>query len=87
MTELMNDIHESILLCMTATLSELKRSNTTLDLDDFTVENAYFRMFDAVVRKQLDPVWHKVGAKTKQLVGDLTTLRNLLGSVLAFLAR
>jgi DNA excision repair protein ERCC-4 len=49
-----------------------------LDLDDLTVENSYFRAFDSMVRRQLDPVWHKVGPKTKQLVGDLTTLRNLL---------
>lgn len=49
-----------------------------LDLDDLNVENAYFRSFDAIVRRQLDPVWHKVGPKTKQLVSDLATLRNLL---------
>ncbi len=30
------------------------------------------------MRRQLDPVWHKVGPKTKQLVGDLGTLRRLL---------
>ena len=50
-----------------------------LDLDDINIENAYFRSFDAIVRRQLDPVWHKVGPRTKQLVGDLATLRNLLG--------
>ncbi|EJD34490.1 hypothetical protein AURDEDRAFT_188995 [Auricularia subglabra TFB-10046 SS5] len=84
MTEAMTEIHEAIMLCMNATISELKRSNSTLDLDDLTLENAYFRMFDAIVRKQLDPVWHKVGPKTKQLVGDLTTLRNLLGFLLSY---
>jgi len=49
-----------------------------LELDDFNVENAYFRSFDILVRRQLDPVWHKVGPKTKQLVNDLGTLRRLL---------
>lgn len=49
-----------------------------LDLDDLTVESAYFKSFDAVVRRQLDPVWHKVGPRTKQLVSDLATLRRLL---------
>lgn len=48
-----------------------------LDVEDLTVENALFRTFDAVVRAQLDPVWHTVGPKTKQLVSDLTTLRKL----------
>lgn len=49
-----------------------------LDLDDLTVDNAYFKSFDAVVRRQLDPVWHQVGPRTKQLVSDLATLRRLL---------
>ena len=49
-----------------------------LDLDDLTIDNAYFRSFDMVVRRILDPVWHKVGPRTKQLVGDLATLRRLL---------
>ncbi|KAF8639006.1 hypothetical protein AX17_001785 [Amanita inopinata Kibby_2008] len=78
LTESMSDIHHAIIQCMTTTLSELKRSNTTLDLDELSVENAYFQSFDLVVRRQLDPVWHKVGPKTKQLVKDLATLRQLL---------
>ncbi|KAI0691074.1 hypothetical protein BC835DRAFT_1433046 [Cytidiella melzeri] len=82
MTEYMSAIHNAIVQCMSTTLSELKRSNSTLDLDDINVENAYFRSFDVVVRRQLDPVWHKVGPKTKQLVNDLATLRRLLGMLL-----
>ena len=53
-----------------------------MDLDDLNVENAYFRSFDAIVRRQLDPVWHKVGPRTKQLVSNLATLRRLLMYVL-----
>ncbi|KAG0694267.1 hypothetical protein DFH29DRAFT_330248 [Suillus ampliporus] len=84
LTEPMEAIHHAIVQCMTITLSELKRSNTTLDLDDLTIESAYFRSFDAVVRRQLDPVWHKVGPRTKQLVGDLATLRRLLTYLLSY---
>ncbi len=73
----MAEIQTAVLECMEATLSEIKRSNTQLDIEDFTVENALFRSFDALVRRQLDPVWHKVGAKTKGLVADLTDLRML----------
>ncbi|RXW19482.1 hypothetical protein EST38_g6377 [Candolleomyces aberdarensis] len=80
----MSEIHHAIIQCMTSTLSELKRSNTTLDLDDLNVENAYFKSFNVIVRKQLDPVWHKVGPKTKQLVNDLGTLRNLLYYLLTY---
>ncbi|KAJ7616307.1 hypothetical protein DFH06DRAFT_1239050 [Mycena polygramma] len=84
MSESMADIHHAIIQCMTATLGELKRSNSTLDLDDFNVENAYFRSFDLVVRRQLDTVWHKTGPKTKQLVTDLGILRRLLLYLLTY---
>ncbi|KAF8841402.1 hypothetical protein BDN67DRAFT_928573, partial [Paxillus ammoniavirescens] len=84
LTEPMESIHHAIVQCMTTTLSELKRSQTSLDLDDLTVESAYFKAFDAVVRRQLDPVWHKVGPKTKQLVSDLATLRRLLTYLLTY---
>ncbi|KAI6126207.1 hypothetical protein EV401DRAFT_2226317 [Pisolithus croceorrhizus] len=84
MTESMQTIHHAIVQCMTMTLSELKRSHAMLELDDLTIESAYFKSFDAVVRRQLDPVWHKVGPKTKQLVGDLSTLRRLLTYLLSY---
>ncbi|TFY75345.1 hypothetical protein EWM64_g8667 [Hericium alpestre] len=84
MTNSMKEIHSAIVQCMTTTLSELKRANTTLELDDLNVENAYFRSFDAIVRRQLDPVWHKVGPRTKQLVSDLATLRRLLMYLLTY---
>lgn len=84
LTEGMADIHQAIIQCMTTTLSELKRSNTSLDLDDFNVDNAYFRQFDVIVRKQLDSVWHRVGLATKQLVNDLGTLRRLLYYLLTY---
>ncbi|OSD00090.1 hypothetical protein PYCCODRAFT_1371782 [Trametes coccinea BRFM310] len=84
MTEAMSEIHHAIVQCMTTTLSELKRANTMLDLDDLTIDNAYFRSFDMVVRRMLDPVWHKVGPRTKQLVSDLATLRRLLTYLLTY---
>ncbi|KAI9511512.1 hypothetical protein F5148DRAFT_1171066 [Russula earlei] len=84
MTETMKEIHGGLVQCMSTTLAELKRSNTTLDLDDLNVENAYFRSFDAVVRRQLDAVWHKVGPRTKQLVSDLANLRRLLSYLLNY---
>ncbi|KAF8526823.1 hypothetical protein JB92DRAFT_2870207 [Gautieria morchelliformis] len=84
MSESMSDIHEAIVNCMNATLNELKRSNTTLDLDELDIKSAYFRSFDSMVRRQLDPIWHKVGARTKRLVSDLSVLRNLLTYLLAY---
>ncbi|GAA5899699.1 ssDNA endodeoxyribonuclease RAD1 [Sporobolomyces salmoneus] len=77
LTPAMMEIQNAIIDCMEATLSEIKRSNHYLDVEELTVENALFRSFDSLVRAQLDQVWHKVGAKTKGLVSDLTTLRKL----------
>ena len=63
--------------------SRLDTLAVQLDLDDLTIDNAYFRSFDMVVRRILDPVWHKVGPRTKQLVSDLATLRRLLTYVVS----
>ncbi|KAL3039513.1 hypothetical protein AAZX31_01G190800 [Glycine max] len=49
-----------------------------VDVEDLTVENGLFKSFDEIVRRQLDPIWHTLGKKTKQLVSDLKTLRKLL---------
>lgn len=48
------------------------------------MESAYFRHFDALVRRALAPVWHRVRPATKQLVNDLGTLRSLLVSLLSY---
>ncbi|SPO26665.1 related to RAD1 - component of the nucleotide excision repairosome [Ustilago trichophora] len=80
----MRNIQTAIIECLDASLSELKRGNANIETDDFSIEHAIFRAFDVVVRRQLDPIWHKVSAKTKQLVGDLTTLRNLLNYLLTY---
>ncbi|KAL7411126.1 hypothetical protein BDY24DRAFT_417461 [Mrakia frigida] len=67
---------------LTTPMKEIQ--NAIVELDDFTVENALFRHFDRIVRGQLDPIWHRVGPKTKRLVSDLTTLRNLLNYLLSY---
>lgn len=55
-----------------------------IEVDDLTVQNALFRSFDAVIRSQLDPQWNRIGPKTRQLVNDLATLRQLLTYLLSF---
>ncbi|KIM21371.1 hypothetical protein M408DRAFT_80635 [Serendipita vermifera MAFF 305830] len=84
MTAYMKEIHGAIIQCIEATLSDLKRSNTELNLDDLNVQSAYFRNFDLMARRQLNSVWHRVGFRTKQLVGDLATLRRLLLYLLSY---
>ena len=49
-----------------------------VDVSEFTVENAIYRSFDGIVRQQLDPIWYRVSVRSKQLIGDIKTLRKLL---------
>lgn len=77
MTGPMRGIQAAVLEAMDACLKELRRTNK-VDVEDLTVENGLFKSFDEIVRRQLDPIWHTIGKKTKQLVSDLRTLRKLL---------
>ena len=49
-----------------------------LDTDEMTVENAITRSFDKIVKLHLDPVWHQLSPKTKQLIADIKTLKLML---------
>ncbi|TVU48715.1 hypothetical protein EJB05_08360 [Eragrostis curvula] len=77
MTPPMRGIQAAVLATMDACLKELRRTNK-VDVDDLTVDKGLFKSFDEIVRRQLDPIWHTLGKKTKQLVADLRTLRKLL---------
>ncbi|KAA1127194.1 hypothetical protein PGTUg99_030419 [Puccinia graminis f. sp. tritici] len=84
MSPAMIEIQTAIIECMDATLAEIRRGNTNLEVDDLTIDNALHRSFDQIIRNQLNPIWHRVSFKTKQLVSDLKTLRQLLSYLLAF---
>lgn len=73
----MKVIQKAVLEVMDSCLKEMRKTNK-VDVDDLTVENGLFKSFDEIVKRQLDPIWHTLGKKTKQLVSDLKTLRKLL---------
>ncbi|OMO95792.1 hypothetical protein CCACVL1_05267 [Corchorus capsularis] len=77
MSKYMEGIQKAIVEVMDACLKEMRKTNK-VDVEDLTVENGLFKSFDEIVRRQLDPIWHTLGKKTKQLVSDLKTLRKLL---------
>ncbi|KQK24186.1 DNA repair endonuclease UVH1 [Brachypodium distachyon] len=83
MTHPMMGIQASILEAMDACLKELRRTYK-VDVEDLTVDKGLFKSFDEIVRRQLDPIWHTLGKKTKQLVADLRTLRKLLDYLLRY---
>ncbi|KAK4189248.1 putative DNA repair protein rad16 [Podospora australis] len=83
MTTSMREIQAAIMECVEVSIHELKKGNSGLEMDDWNLDSALLKNFDTMVRRQLDPNWHRVSWKTKQIVGDLTVLRGLLQSVLA----
>ncbi|KAK4162052.1 hypothetical protein QBC43DRAFT_322799 [Cladorrhinum sp. PSN259] len=83
MTAAMREIQTAIMECVEVSIHELKKGNTGLEMENWNLDSALLKNFDIMVRKQLDPNWHRVSWKTKQIVNDLTVLRGMLQSVLA----
>ncbi|TVY60765.1 DNA repair protein rad16 [Lachnellula suecica] len=84
MSESMRDIQNAIMECVEVSIGELKKSNSGMEMEDWNVESALHKQFDMAVRRQLDPVWHRVSWKTKQIVNDLSVLRGMLHTLLTY---
>jgi DNA excision repair protein ERCC-4 len=84
MSDSMRDIQNAIMECVEVSIGELKKANSGLDMEDWNVDSALHKQFDLVVRRQLDPVWHRVSWRTKQIVNDLTVLRGMLHTLLTY---
>ncbi|KAL9623357.1 MAG: hypothetical protein Q9204_007955, partial [Flavoplaca sp. TL-2023a] len=78
MTDGMKDIQNAILECVEVSIGELRKADTGLELDDWTLDSALHKSFDVIIRRQLDPIWHRVSFRTRQIVNDLTVLRGIL---------
>ena len=84
MSDAMQDIQNAVLECVEVSISELRKANTGLEMEDWTLDSALHRNFDTIIRRQLDPVWHRVSWRTKQIANDLTVLRSILHSLLNY---
>ena len=84
MTDGMRDIQNAILECVEVSIGELRKADTGLELDDWTLDSALHKNFDVIVRRQLDPIWHRVSYRTRQIVNDLSVLRNILHALLTY---
>ncbi|KAB8336870.1 hypothetical protein FH972_021178 [Carpinus fangiana] len=79
MSDFMKDIQVAVLDCIDKSISELKKANTSLEgMEDWNIDSALHRNFDSIIRRQLDPNWHRLSARTKRIVNDLSTLRVIL---------
>jgi DNA excision repair protein ERCC-4 len=84
MSDSMRDIQNAIMECVEVCIGELKKANSGLAMEDWNLDSALHKQFDLLVRRQLDPVWHRVSWKTKQIVNDLTVLRGMLHTLLTY---
>ena len=90
MTKEMVAIQTSVLDLINFSMQEIKRLNPSLVTSDedgkedmMSVENAISRTFYKLLQRELDPIWHQLSWRTKQLVTDMKTLH----SVLSYLTR
>jgi DNA excision repair protein ERCC-4 len=84
MTESMRVIQNAVLECIEASIGELKKLNSGLEMDDWNLDSALQRNFYQIIMRQLNPVWHRTSPKSKQIVNDLRTLRDILHFVLTY---
>lgn len=84
MTDAMRDIQNAIMECVEVSIMELKKGNTGLEMDDWNLDSALHRNFDTIIRRQLDPMWHRTTYRTRQIVRDLSILRTILHALLTY---
>ena len=78
LTPAMQETQTAVLDLISFTLKELKRLNPSLYTEELTVENAMSKSFQKILQRELDPVWHQLSGKSRQLIADLKTLRLVL---------
>ncbi|KAE8150031.1 DNA repair protein [Aspergillus avenaceus] len=84
MSDKMREIQNAVLECVELCIGELKKANTGLDMAEWTLDSALHRSFDIMIRRQLDPIWHRVSFRTRQIVSDLSDLRAILHALLTY---
>ena len=84
MTDSMRDIQNAVLECVEVSISELRKAGTGIELDDWTLDSALHKSFDLIIRRRLDPEWHRVSFRTRQIVNDLGVLRSILYALLTY---
>ncbi|KAJ5595510.1 uncharacterized protein N7459_001718 [Penicillium hispanicum] len=84
MSAKMREIQNAVLECVEISVTELRKANTGLDMEEWTLDSALHRNFDVSIRRQLDPIWHRVSYRTRQIVSDLSDLRAILHALLTY---
>ncbi|EDQ92827.1 uncharacterized protein MONBRDRAFT_13638, partial [Monosiga brevicollis MX1] len=77
LTKNMARVQQALVRLMSSSLTQLKKLRPSLDMTHLTAESGLFQNFSTILRRQLDGVWHTIGKQTRQLIKDLSTLRDL----------
>ncbi|KAJ1732067.1 DNA repair protein RAD16 [Coemansia biformis] len=83
-TRSMVELQQAVLDCLSATIGELCSSTKALDPETVNVESSLFRYFDAMVKRQLSPYWHRLSARVRNMADDLTLLRRVAELITAY---
>lgn len=81
MSPTMKQMQSAVLESIEACISQIKKTNPQIDTNDWTLDNALKQDFVTMVHLQLDPIWHRISWKTRQLVADLSTLRQIINAL------
>lgn len=81
MSSKMQEIQNAVLECVEMSVAELRKANTGLDMEEWTLDSALHRNFAPAIRRQLQTIWHRVTHRTKQIVSDLEALQSILQCV------
>ncbi|KAJ2799456.1 DNA repair protein RAD16 [Coemansia helicoidea] len=83
-TRSMVELQQAVLDCLSATIGELCSATRLLDPESINVESSLFRHFDAMVKRQLSPHWHRLSARVRGMAGDLALLRRVAELITAY---
>lgn len=84
LSDSMRDVQTSAMECIESCISEIKKRNPQIEVEFWSLDNAMSQNFDKIIKAQLNPIWHNISAKTKRLVQDLSTLRQLLANIITY---
>ena len=84
MTAAMVAMQNAVLECVEVSISELRKAGTGIELDDWSVDSALHRNFSASIRRQLEPIRHRVSFRTLQVVKDLEILQGILHALITY---
>ncbi|KAJ1988666.1 DNA repair protein RAD16 [Coemansia spiralis] len=76
-TRSMEELQQAVLDCLSAMISELSSATKLLDTEAINVESCLFRYFDAMIKRQLDPYWHRLSPRVRAMVTELASLRKI----------